>query len=74
MLIIFQMKHYDEKGYIFTYTAMQLVKLKKGHVSIPYYLTLNFFAYDETVIIIIIFNSSAVYVRSLVPNHSIRNT
>lgn len=73
MLIIFQMKHYSEKGYIFTYTAMQLAKLKKGHVSIPYYLTPNFFAYYETVIIII-FNSSAVYVRSLVPNHSNRNT
>lgn len=53
--------------------AMQLAKLKKGHVSIPYYLTPNFFAYYETVIIII-FNSSAVYVWSLVPNHSNRNT
>lgn len=67
------MKHYSEKGYIITYTAMQLAKLKKGHVSIPYYLTPNFFAYYETVIIII-FNSSVVYVRSLVPNRSNRNT
>lgn len=34
--------------------AMQLAKLKKGHVSIPYYLTPNFFAYYETVKIIIL--------------------